>query len=57
MRTRTTELEDISSLNSRLQDQWDDLMRKADGRALHAQVCVLLISWEEVDEEWGEDEV
>ncbi|MCJ1428267.1 hypothetical protein MMC29_006176 [Sticta canariensis] len=56
MRTRTTEPEDVSSLNSRLQDQWDDLMRKADGRALHAQVCVLLISWEEVDEEWGEDE-
>lgn len=53
----TTEYEDISSLNSRLQDQWDDLMRSADERALHAQVCVLLISWEDVDEEWGEDEV
>lgn len=50
--------EDLSSLNNRLQDQWDDTMRSWDGKALHSQVCVLIISWEELDEDWGgEDEV
>lgn len=48
---------DISSLDSRLRDQWDDTMRPWDGKGLHSQVCVLIISWEELEEDWGgEDE-